>query len=523
MKKYNLLILLLLPFLLTLSCKSKKKQVREKFGVEEKKDGKKAKHEPTLAEIFADDITVDDLDYHVHNLAEDSLKGRETGSRGQKIASKYIKDFFVDEQVSPFSDVDGYYQKFTATENNLPEVTLKTDFTSYKFGEDFISFFPHNKMTFNDKNIIYAGYGIEDVRYNDYAYRDVKNKIVLIRGGEPKDKYGNHIISGGRAPSDWSKDPIHSYILKRNAAQKHGARILLIYDPERKDYFWENFEKKFKTKKLSVSVKKDSVYDFFINKKMFVDLTGYETPDEMSYTKRTRKLTVPLEMTYHNSSQVVESENVIGIIEGGEKKDEYITIISHFDGQGVKKGEIYPSANDNASGVAAGFEILEAFRTAIDSGFVPRRSIVFVNLSGHEQDMLGAKFYATHPVVPLNKTIAVIELHKLGRLRDVTSEESIYPLRITFDGFDATGFKKAVNKIQAYNDHMQLKFNSDYENSDYIQFKKKKIPVIYFHGRNFPDYHTPNDTADKISYDILEKRTRFIFQIIWDIVNQKKI
>ncbi len=523
MKQSKYLLLFFSIFILIFSCKSKKKALREKYGVEEKKDKKKDKHEPTLAEIFSDGITIDDLDYHVYNLTADSLEGRGTGTRGQHLASQYIKDFFVDEQVDPFSDVDGYFQKYTATENNLPKVTLKTDFSSYEFGEDFISFFPHNNMTFKGKNIIYAGYGIENPRYNDYAYRDVKDKIVLIRGGEPRDKYGNYIISGGQEPSEWSKDPIHSYILKRNAAQKHGAKILLIYDPARKDYFWKNFEKKFKTRKLSVSVKKDSVYDFFINKKFFTDLTGYDTPDEMSYTKRTRKLTVPVEMTYENSSQIVEAENVIGIIKGEKYKDEYIAIISHFDGQGIKKGQIYPSANDNASGVAASFEILEAFKTAIDSGFVPKRNIIFINLSGNEQEFLGAKFYASHPIVPLSKTLAVIELRKLGRLQNDTGEDAIYPLQITFDGFDAAGFKKAVNKIQSYNDYMKLSFNSDYELSDYIPFKKKKIPIIYFHGKTYPDYHKPTDTADKISYEILSKRTKFIFQIIWDLVNQKKL
>jgi len=504
------------------SCKSKKTQVKEEYDLVEKKE-KKSKHIPTLAEIFAETITIDDLDYHVYNLAADTMKGRYTGSKGEKMAANYIKDFFIDQQILFPLKLEGYMQKYTATENNLPDVKLETDVTSYKFGEDFISFFPHDDISISSENIIFAGYGIEDPRFNDYAYNDVKDKIVLIRGGEPRDRYGNYIISGGTRPSEWSEDPIHSYILKRNAAMKHGARALLIYDPVNADYFWENFEKKFKSRKLSVSVKKDSVYDFFISKKIFTDITGYDDPEEMDYTRKTRKLTVPIKMSYLNNSKIIESQNVIGIIEGEKYKDEYIAIITHFDGQGIRKGQIYPSANDNASGVAASFEIAEAFRTAIDSGFVPKRNIVFINFSGHEQNELGADFYIHHPVVPLDKTIAVIELHMLGRLSQDEEITDIYKLHISFDGFQPAGFKKGINDILAYNKHMNVFYNDDYNKSDYTLFKKKKIPVIYFHGKTFPDYHKPSDTPDKISYEILQKRTQFIFQIIWKIVNQNKI
>ena len=522
MQKTILIFFSILFIFFSNGCKSKKTQIKEEYDLIEKKD-KKAKHKPTLAEIFAETITIDDLDYHVYNLSADTMRGRYTGKRGDKMAANYIKDFFIDQQILFPLELEGYMQKYTATENNLPKVSLETDVSKYKFGEDFISFFPHDDISISSDYIIFAGYGIEDPRFNDYAYRDVKNKIVLIRGGEPRDRYGNYIISGGNRPSQWSEDPIHSYILKRNAAMKHGAKVLLIYDPANAEYFWKNFEKKFKSRKLSVSVKKDSVYDFFISKKIFTDLTGYDNPEEMDYTRKTRKLTVPVKMKYINNSEIVESQNVLGIIEGAKYKDEYIAIITHYDGQGVRNGEIYPSANDNASGVAASFEIAEAFRAAIDSGFVPKRNILFINFSGHEQNELGAKFYIEHPVVPLDKTIAVIELHMLGRLPQDDEITDFYKLHISFDGFQPDGFKKGVNDVLAYNKHINVFYNDDYDNSDYTVFKKKKVPVIYFHGKTFPDYHKPSDTPDKISYEILQKRTQFIFQIIWKIVNQNKI
>ena len=515
--------------MLTFSCGSKKKKLAEKYGVEEKeKEKEESKHEPTLAEIFSESITVDDLDYHTYNLASDSMQGRMTGTAGARKAANYIRDFFFDQRLLFSMKLDGYKQKYTASKNSMPEVVLTTDRKAYKYGSDFISFFPHDSIDINESDIIFAGYGVDDFRYNDYSFQDVKDKIVLIAGTEPRDVYGNYIISGGQEPSKWSEDPIHAYILKRNAAMKHGAKALLIYDPINHDYFWRNFKKHFAKSKMDVSVKKDSVFDFFINKDIFEDITGYDKPEDIKYTKRTRKMTVPITMSYKNSDEVIESENIVGIIPGKDKKgkdsDQYIIIISHYDGLGRENGKVYNGANDNATGVAASFEIIEAFKTAIDTGFVPKRNLVFINFSGREQEMLGSRFYISHPVIPLEKTVAVIELHKLGRLRDSEQLGDFYPVNIAFDGFARKAFKQSVNNIQVYNEHIALKFKPLVEHSDFSQFMKKKVPVIYFYGSSYyKDFHKSTDTPDLVSYDILEKRTRFIFQIIWELAYQKKI
>ncbi len=521
-------------FILLLSiyaCGSKKKELNEKYGLEEK-EKKKAKHKPTLSEIFAESIKSPELEYHVYRLADSTMEGRETGKRGANKAAKYIWDYFVEQQLLFPKELDGYFQKYTATQNDKPSVVLETDVKEYQFGEDFISFFPHDKIDINDKEVVFAGYGIEDPKYNDYAYQDVKNKIVLVVGGEPRDKYGNFIISneidpysGKNLRSVWSSDPIKGYILRRNAAMKHGAKVMLYYEPYYHDYFWRNFRKHFTKKHLEISVKKDSVYDFFINKDIFADITGYDNPEDIHYTKKTRKYSVPIHINYQNKNDVVEGINAIGILEGNPESDEYVIILSHYDGQGKHDGKIYPSANDNASGVAATFEIAEAFNIAKDSGFVPRRHLVFINFSGREQNMIGSRFYLDHPVVPLDKTIAVVELHKLGRLRDLKYDDELpefYPINVSFNGYNKTSFKKNLDNIQSYNDNITLKYKPLVEASDYTHFMKKNIPVIYFFGSSvYNDYHEPTDTPERVSFDILEKRTRFIFQIIWQLAYQK--
>ncbi len=530
--KLRLLLISFVLFLSIYSCGSKKKALDEKYGFEEKKEKPKTKHTPTLAEIFAESILLEDLDYHVYNLSDSVMEGRETGTRGGKKAAKYIWDFYVDQHMLFPKELDGYYQKYTAAQNRKPTVVLETDRKAYQYGEDFISFFPHDSIDITTDHVIYVGYGIEDPKYNDYAYQDVKGKIVLVAGGEPRDKYGNYIISnevdpysGRSLPSVWSQDPIKAYILRRNAAMKHGAKVMLYYDPQNHDYFWRNFKKHFQNTHVEVAVQKDSVYDFFINKDIFADITGYDRPEDIEYTKKTRKYGVPLNLTYKSNTDVIEGENVIGIVEGDPKSDEFIVVISHYDGQGFHDGKLYPSANDNASGVAAGFEIAEAFQIAKDSGFVPRRHLLFINFSGKEQDMLGSRFYIEHPVVPLEKTVAVIELHKLGRITESRDGEigEFFPINISFNGFEKAAFKKGIEKIQSYNDYITLKFKPLVEQSDYYYFMQKNLPVIYFNGGNFKDYHEPEDTPENIGFEVLLKRTRFIFQIIWELAYQEKI
>jgi len=526
--KLRLFIITGILFLSIYSCGSRKKQkLEEKYGLEEPKKKKKKKHKPTLAEIFSEKILATNLEYHVKNLSDSSMLGRETGTLGEKIAAEYIKGFFEDEEMMFAEELDGYYQKYTATQNKKPEVVLETDAGSYHFGEDLIGFFPHDSIEMDFENIIFVRHGIDEKKYSDYAFKDVKGKAVLVVGGEPRDKYGNYIISnevdpytGRSLPSVWSQDPIKAYILRRNAAMKNGAKLMLYYDPDNWDYFWENYKKHFENSRAEVSLSQDSIYDFFITKKVFEDITGYENPDEIEYTKKTRKLSVPIKLKYESRGDVIKGINVLGIIEGDSLATDYVIILTHYDGQGHHNGKIFPSANDNASGVAASFEIAKALYQAHDSGYVAKKNIVFLNVSGKEQNMIGSRYYVTHPVIPLEQTAAVVELHKLGRLQENPAGEitDFFPINLSINGFNKKDFQNYTDKLLSYNEHITLKYKPLVDHSDYIYYMRKKLPVLYFNGGHYKDYHQYTDTADRISYEVLEKRTRFIFQIIWDLV-----
>jgi len=530
--KIRFIIITGILFLSIYSCGSHKKKAEDKYTLDEKKDKKKKKkeHKPTIAEIFAEKIKGTNLEFHVKNLSDSIMQGRETGTKGERKAADYIKGFFEDEELLFPDQLKGYFQKYTATQNKKPEASLLIEEASFHFGEDFIGFFPHDSIEMNFDDIIYVQHGIDEKKYNDYAFKDVKGKVVLVVGGEPKDKYGNYIISnevdpytGRSLPSVWSQDPIKAYILRRNAAMKNGAKMMLYYDPQNIDYFWENYKHHFENSQAEVSLSQDSIYDFFINKAVFSEITGYENPAEIEYNKETRKMSVPITLRYESRGNVIHGINVMGIIEGDSLATDYVIILSHYDGQGRQNSQLYPSANDNASGVAASFEIAKALYLAQDSGYVAKKHIVFLNVSGTEQNKIGSRYYVTHPVIPLEQTAAVIELHQLGRVRENNMGDitDLFPLNISFDGFNKKEFKKEIEKLQSYNDHISIKYKPLVDHSDYIYFMRKHLPVIYLNGGYFKDYHKPTDTYDRISYEVLEKRTKFIFQIIWDLVYQE--
>ncbi len=538
--------------------KAREKEEKRKRKEKEKKEREKRRYKPTLAEIFGKTITADDLDYHLYNLTADSLQGRDTGAPGQKMTAEYLRDFYIDELIkSPQNIQKAYKQEFLASRNNLPIINFKIDGKEYVFGKDFISFFPHDSIQFSDKNIVFAGFGIDDFRYNDYSFRDVRNKIVLIRGGEPIDKYGNYIVTTTNEPSKWSRDPLGSYILKRRAAMKNGAKALLIYYPHSQKYFWNNFKKYFSNKRLTLSLPKDSIYDFFINKKMMTAMTGHDKISEIIFQNKDRKISTDINVKYKNTEEVVVTENISAIIPGKEYGDEYVIIITHYDGLGIIKDSIYNGANDNASGVVASLEIAEAFKAAIDSGFVPKRNIAFINFTGGEDDLLGSRYYIDHPIFPLEQTMAIVELHTLGRWEgkyipppeeeekkeeteekgknavnedqaETEEKEIKYPINISQKGLSVKDIGKMIEKLHGHNKQMVIKYKEIPKStsnmcSDYATFMKREVPVLYFYGDDYDDYHKPSDDSEKIDYDLLEKRTNFIFQIIWELANDRKI
>ena len=233
--------------------------------------------------------------------------------------------------------------------------------------------------------------------------------------------------------------------------------------------------------------------------------------------------------SYFRGRSKNNSENVIAIIKGSEKPDEYIVISAHYDHQGIEGDIIFNGADDDASGTSAVLEVAQAFQAAVKTGNGPKRSIIFLNVTGEEEGLFGSKYYAEFPIFPLKNTIANLNIDMVGRVDKNHEENDNYIYLIGADKIstelhdisEATN-KKFTNLTLDYTYNDEKDPNRFYYRSDHYNFAKNGIPVIFYFNGVHKDYHKHTDTADKIRYDLLEKRAQLIFYTAWEIANKEE-
>ena len=258
-------------------------------------------------------------------------------------------------------------------------------------------------------------------------------------------------------------------------------------------------------------IKADNTEDYF--QKFLVDFDSREVarPDNIN----------------QDNIDWVKTENVAAIIEGSTYPNEYIVLTAHLDHVGIENGEIFNGADDDGSGSMALLEIAEAFKLAELDGNRPKRSIVILHVSAEEKGLLGSKYYTDNPLYPLDETITNLNVDMIGRTdptRNSNNDEYIYLI-----GTDrlSTMLHETSEKVNYKTVNLELDYrfnawddpNRFYERSDHWHFAKNNIPVIFYFSGTHEDYHQPTDTAEKIRYDLLTKRTRLIFHTAWEIAN----
>jgi hypothetical protein len=222
-----------------------------------------------------------------------------------------------------------------------------------------------------------------------------------------------------------------------------------------------------------------------------------------------------------------DSENIWTFIEGTEKPNEVLVISAHYDHVGMKNGEVFNGADDDGSGTVALLEIAQAFKKAKDDGFGPKRSILFLHVTGEEHGLHGSRFYSENPLFPLENTIADINIDMIGR------RDTLHPK--TNNYIYVIGSDRLSSELHTINEEVNAKYTQlelDYKyndrkdperiyyRSDHYNFAKKGIPAIFFFNGIHEDYHQSSDTPDKIEYDALAKRTQLAFVLAWELANR---
>jgi len=233
--------------------------------------------------------------------------------------------------------------------------------------------------------------------------------------------------------------------------------------------------------------------------------------------------------SYFRGRSLDDSENVIAYIKGSEKPDEHIVISAHYDHLGIRGNKIYNGADDDASGNAAVLEIAEAFQKAAKDGFGPKRSIVFLHVTGEEDGLFGSKYYTENPIFPLEGTVANLNIDMIGRVdkRHKDTPEFVYLIGADKLSNELHDISEAMNKKYT-NLQLDYTYNNEYDpnrfyyRSDHYNFAKNNIPIIFYFNGVHKDYHKASDTADKIRYDLLQKRTKLVFHTAWELANRKE-
>ncbi|TXK37783.1 M28 family peptidase [Pontibacter qinzhouensis] len=498
------------------------------------------------ASDYAATVTAADLSKHLHILASDEYEGRDTGSKGQKMAAEYIaREFKEDGLAGPVKEGSNpYYQQFELEQTQWGEGYISINNQKFLMGQDFFVLGSSPYQTEQTAEIVFAGYGIDDAKYSDYANLDVTGKMVVVLAGEPKGSNGNMLISGTNKASDWGND----YRTKRNAATKRGAKSVLIVTGTTADEF-TNLTGRYRhaADRASLGLKRAteaSAAAFFISPQVGAALLG-TTPTKMTdYAKAVAKAGKPTPGTFSTVKNVkvkterlntpVPTENVLGFIEGTDKKEEIIVVTAHYDHVGkdttLTGDQIFNGANDDGSGTVAVIELAEAFALAKKDGFGPRRSILFMTVTAEEKGLLGSEYYSENPVFPLANTVANINIDMIGRM-DYTYEKTSDSNYIYVIGSDKLSSELHQINEEANKQHVNLKldytFNDEndpnrfYYRSDHYNFAKHGIPIIFYFNGVHDDYHKVTDSVDKIIFESAEKVARLAFHVTWELANRE--
>ena len=478
---------------------------------------------PSSAEItFAETITAEELKEHLFTYASDEFEGRDTGTAGQKKAAAYIKNEYISLGIPAAKEDGDYYQEVPMEIEKMPSGVLSINETDYELGEDFLAF-DGLEMSFGE--IVYAGYGIDDAKYSDFEGLEINGKLVLVKSGEPVNADGTFILTGSRQNSKWSRVS-DAYGLRSKAIRDHGGLGMLYYDEENyegyKNYF--NRIKNSPAKDPILKTKDSDFTNIVLSKNAATALYPI-----IAAANKSKVLQTDLKVKLSSNSKTIRSENVVAYIKGGTKPDEYVFISAHLDHLGISDdGQIYNGADDDGSGTVALLEIAEAFKKAAEAGYTPKRSVVFLHVTGEEKGLLGSQYYTdVNPIFPLEQTVADLNIDMIGRIDPKREGDRNYVYLIGSDKL-STDLHKLSEEVNAKYMNIELDYTFNDENdpnrfyyrSDHYNFAKNNIPIIFYFNGTHEDYHKISDTPDKINYDLLENRTRLIFYTAWEIANR---
>jgi hypothetical protein len=485
-------------------------------------------------------IKPEDIKADIYFLASDDMAGRNIGSLEDHIATDYIAAEFMRLGLKPVGDGGTYFQNMDVHAGDVDKahttLTAKLDGVEHTYAID--KDFRWNRQSLRNDNacgtVVFAGYGVSapEFAYDDLAGTDLKGKVVMVLGREPQADDPKSKFMG-------TLDSYHAFFWdKIEELRKRGvAGVLIVQDRVPRA-----------VKPIPASaVRSAGGPSYALDGPMWdvpVFTVTREVADQMiaANGKNVDALQAEIDHTLkpltfevargsvcmakaYTGLRTVHGRNVVAMLEGTDPKLKAETIIltAHHDHMGVIDGHIFHGADDNASGVAG---MLAVARAMVKGGVKPKRSVLFIAYDGEERIFLGSYFYVTHPIVPLAKTVANINLDMIGR----DEEDSNWPLpadrNANMVNVLGTRYNPGLRRVIDGENKESLKLDykmdvvdpdSLWSRSDHFWFAALHIPQVEFQTGLHHDYHTENDSWDRINYPKLTRIARLVLRSVTEL------
>lgn len=490
-----------------------------------------------VQERYGSELTAESAHALLSVMASAEFEGRGTGEPGGEKAAAYIADKFQNWGLT--APVSGsYYQPVKLARSGLKVSSFSVGGQELTNGVDFYMQSNIPETTIRERDIVFVGFGISEGQYDDLAGVNIKDKVVLlIDEDEPRDAQGNSLITGTQDPSEWStsrtkrlqhvmaKQPKLilaasanvSSMLERFGNRLTGGRIMLEQSAT------AAAPSSASTPVASITIDVANA----ILSKANMNVAGFKTGGK----PQSKTIRNQVRATFGMTVEPFTADNVLGFIEGTDLKDEVLVITGHYDHDGkAADGRIFYGADDNGSGTVGMMEVARAFAKAKAEGHGPRRSILFIGFAAEEKGLLGSAYYAENPIFALENTVANLNLDMIGRIDDKHLRGNHNYVHLIGADKLSSELDSVAREANANYTHMELDtmYNDPkdpmriYYRSDQYNFAKHNIPVIFFFSGLHPHYHTPEDTIDKIDFEMMAKRTRLVFHTAWTIANRDK-
>src|SRR6266403_1287405 len=518
-------------------------------------DELKERLQPALAAI-----TPDGLLAHIKVLASDEFEGRAPGSKGEDLSVKYITDQFKRIGLKP-GNPDGTYTQ------EVPLAGIKSEprmsfvvgdkTMDLKYSDDFVASSArlHPEIKIEKSDVVFVGYGVVAPEYgwDDYKNVDVRGKTLLMLIGDPpvldpKDpsKLDDKMFKG-KAMTYYGRWTYKYEI----AAQKGAAAAVIIhetgpaaypYSVVKSSWAKENYEIDAPNKNKDV-IEVRSWITLDVARKLLAECgQDFDALKKSAISKEFRPVGLNAKANIDIKQQIhsFKSHNVIGKLDGSDRKlqDEYVIYTAHWDHLGrhpeLQGDQIFNGAIDNASGVASVIQLAAAF-TKLNPP--PKRSVLFLATTAEEAGLLGAKFYAEHPLYALEKTLADINIDGInpwGKTRDL---EDLTNGNSTLD--DLLG-QAAARQGRVMKPNTEAERGGFYR-VDSFEFAKAGVPVLHAargveiigkppeYGKQKRDefvakhYHQPSDEVDP-SWDLsgAVQDVQLLFEVGYQVANGDK-